>query len=165
MGRMLKLFHGRVASYCPVTGAPAGLIGDTSDMTNMMKKFTVQTQQEFQAIDLTDQIQSMIEPGFTGLCFVLVSHTTVALLVNERDPELGQDIASLAKVMFNTWGPYKHNFKGVANAAAHMFSAMGGNCAVLPVVDGQLQLGHWQAFWMIEMSGPRSRDLWMCCLS
>ena len=42
---------------------------------------------------------------------------------------------------------------------AHLKTALVGTSATLPVADGRLTLGTWQAVYLAEFDGPRSRKL------
>jgi len=45
------------------------------------------------------------------------------------------------------------------NAAAHIQAAILGPGETVPVVDGRLALGTWQAIMLVELDGPRDRRL------
>ena len=51
-------------------------------------------------------------------------------------------------------GPYNHS---EGNAAAHVKSSLVGASVVLPIKDGRLVLGTWQAIFFCEFDGPRHR--------
>jgi thiamine phosphate synthase YjbQ (UPF0047 family) len=36
-----------------------------------------------------------------------------------------------------------------------------GSSAAVPVADGDLKLGRWQAIFLCEFDGPRERELWV----
>ncbi len=42
---------------------------------------------------------------------------------------------------------------------------MTGNSQLVPVSQGRLQLGRWQAVFLCEFDGPRTREVWVSSLS
>src|SRR5438552_1200137 len=53
-------------------------------------------------------------------------------------------------------GVWRHD-RVDANAAAHIQSAILGPGETIPVRDGKLLLGTWQAVMLVELDGPRER--------
>jgi secondary thiamine-phosphate synthase enzyme len=45
------------------------------------------------------------------------------------------------------------------NSGGHALSSLVGASLTLPVADGRLALGTWQAVWFCEWDGPRRRTL------
>jgi secondary thiamine-phosphate synthase enzyme len=43
------------------------------------------------------------------------------------------------------------------NAASHIQATILGPSETIPVRDGRLQLGRWQAVMLVELDGPRER--------
>ncbi len=46
-----------------------------------------------------------------------------------------------------------------AHVPAHLASSIIGPSVTVPVVDGQLVLGTWQRIILVELDGPREREL------
>ena len=93
-----------------------------------------------------------------GLLVVYLPHTTAAVTINEPESGLRQDVIDVVKEFFRPGGPWRHNLIDV-NAHAHLAAMFMGNSRVVPVVDGDLWLGTWQAILLVEMDGPRERTL------
>jgi secondary thiamine-phosphate synthase enzyme len=51
---------------------------------------------------------------------------------------------------------YRH-YEG--NADSHIKSTLTGVTCILPIENGRLVLGRWQAVFFCEFDGPRTRDL------
>ena len=93
----------------------------------------------------------------SGVCYVLVPHTTAAVTVNEHaDPSVVSDIAVQLQDLVPEHRNY-HHLEG--NAPAHIKATMVGNSAVLLLEGGKLILGTWQGIFFCEFDGPRSRTL------
>ncbi len=125
-----------------------------------MHRITVKTQQKRQVIDITAQVNEIIQKSRLeedGVCFVHVLHTTAALTTADLDP--GTDLDMLD--FFAAITP-KLNYRHPHNpehAPDHILSAMLGTGVSAPVERGALVLGGWQRIILVELDGPREREL------
>lgn len=128
-----------------------------------MDVIEVTSQDRRQLIDITSFVQQAVEASEVeeGVCHVFVPHTTAAPLVSENaDPAVGEDIlAAVAKMV-----PAIRFRHAEGNSDAHLFAALIGPGLVLPVNGGELMLGRWQAVFLLELDGPRRREVWVTCL-
>jgi secondary thiamine-phosphate synthase enzyme len=118
----------------------------------------IETKYKSQMIDITEEIKDeVVKLGVTnGLCTVFSSHTTASILFFENhDPKLQRDFLSTLSRIAPVDALYASSDE---NASAHIKSALCGQRAVLPVVNGQLFLGKWQAIYFCEFDGPRDRE-------
>jgi secondary thiamine-phosphate synthase enzyme len=123
----------------------------------------VSSQRRRQLVDVTTFVQeSVAASGVSdGICHVAVPHTTAAVLLNENaDPAVADDIlAGLAATLpALSW---RHT---EGNSDAHFLSTLVGHSVTVPIKDGELALGRWQAVYLLELDGPRRRELWITCL-
>lgn len=98
-----------------------------------------------------------------GLALLSVPHTTCALVVNEDEAGLKEDLARVARRLLEPLEraePFHHD-RIDDNARAHLAAALFGNAAAVPVSDGGLRLGTWQSLFLLELDGPRTRRLEM----
>jgi secondary thiamine-phosphate synthase enzyme len=125
-----------------------------------MKEFFVKTNRKFQVIDITANIQEIVERAVVaeGLCCVFVPHATAAVAINENaDPNIGEDLQeALAKLIPE--GVWRHD-QIDDNAAAHIKAAIIGPSEMVPVKNGKLVLGTWQSLMLLEFDGPRERKV------
>jgi secondary thiamine-phosphate synthase enzyme len=126
-----------------------------------MKKFTVRTSARSQLADITANVQSAVDAmGLqSGTVTVFVPHTTAGVTINENaDPDVVADIlAGLDR--FVPWNAgYRHS---EGNSAAHIKASLMGSSARVPVENGRLMLGTWQAVYFCEFDGPRTREVWV----
>jgi len=116
-----------------------------------------------QLIDITSFVQQAVEASevVDGVCHVFIPHTTAAPLVSENaDPAVGDDVlAALEKMV-----PAIRFRHAEGNSDAHLFAALIGPGLVLPISNGELTLGRWQAVFLLELDGPRRREVWITCL-
>ncbi|MCS6998505.1 MAG: secondary thiamine-phosphate synthase enzyme YjbQ [Aquificaceae bacterium] len=119
----------------------------------------VRTTKHTSFVNITSQVREAVRSSGvrSGMCLVYVPHTTACVFVNEgADPDVVKDIAySLEKLI-----PWKDSYAhGEGNSAAHIRSALVGNSRVIPVEDGELVLGTWEAIFLAEFDGPRERKV------
>ncbi|MEM2699392.1 MAG: secondary thiamine-phosphate synthase enzyme YjbQ, partial [Candidatus Bathyarchaeia archaeon] len=76
-------------------------------------EFSVQSRRKMEIIDVTGKVSGIIERSGVrnGLVNLWVPHTTAAIAVNERDPDLWEDILSIMEKLVPVRGDYRHNAK------------------------------------------------------
>jgi len=123
-----------------------------------MNELRFRTTQKREMIDLTAQVAEIVaRAGLAeGLCNVYVTHATAAIVVNENDdPNVCIDTLDALDRLVPA-GVWRHD-KVDGNAASHIQAAILGPGETIPVRDGQLCLGRWQAVMLVELDGPRDR--------
>lgn len=109
---------------------------------------------------ITDQVQQLInESGLeSGICFLVVPHTTAAITINSYlDPATGTDIIRDVRRIVPTRTDFEHIFDTPADAAGHIKSTLIGNCETVFFEEGKLLLGHSQGIFLYDFDGPRQR--------
>jgi len=122
------------------------------------KVLNVRTPSHTTFINITREVKAFVEErGIKeGLCIIYVPHTTAAVFINEgADPDVVRDIAYKLNQLVEWDDPNYRHMEG--NSAAHIKSAIIGNSRVIPIVDGKLVLGTWEAIFLAEFDGPRTR--------
>lgn len=123
------------------------------------RTFTVRTTKRVEVVDVTSQVEEFVlSVGGSGLLVVRVPHTTAAVTVNEAEPGLLEDIAEALLKIAPIDYPWRHN-RIDNNAHAHVAASLVGDSRVIPVVNGGLVLGTWQRILLVELDGPRSRQV------
>jgi len=110
-------------------------------------------------IDITSRISAeLAKTGvLNGTCFVYTTHTTAGLTINENaDPDVTRDIRSGLSRIVPVKGDFRH---AEGNSDAHIKASLMGFSLMVPVIDGQLALGTWQAVYFCEFDGPRNRHV------
>ena len=119
----------------------------------------VPTGARIQVLDITGTVAAeLAKTGVKcGICYVYIPHTTAGLTINENaNPDVARDIlAGLARLVPAT-GDYRHT---EGNSDAHIKASLMGFYVMVPVIDGRLALGTWQAIYFCEFDGPRRRRL------
>jgi secondary thiamine-phosphate synthase enzyme len=131
----------------------------------------IETQHSTQFIDLTDELQASVTRSgvHTGLINIQGLHTTTAIIVNEHDPLLLSDVATLLERLAPQDGFYRHDNVGLhtsncvladrPNGHAHCRSLLLAPSVTLNITGGRLQLGTWQRVFLAELDGPRTRSI------
>ena len=122
-----------------------------------MKSFTIATRRREDLVDMTAQVASALEESGVreGACLVYVPHTTCGVTINENaDPDVRADIlAHLARLV-----PRSPEFRHTeGNSDAHIKASLLGSSVLVPISAGRMALGTWQAIFLGEFDGPRSR--------
>jgi len=109
-------------------------------------------------VDLTARVAEIVARSGVaeGLCSVYVPHATAAVVINENDdPNICTDVLDALDRLVPA-GIWRHD-RIDGNAASHIQAAMLGPGETIPVQNGRLLLGTWQAVMLVELDGPRER--------
>ncbi len=110
-------------------------------------------------IDVTAQLEALLREHQVdaGLMTVYCPHSTAAITINENsEPEVRDDMLLMLRRIAPKEGGYRH---AEGNADAHMKSTIVGVSATVPIEKGMMLLGHWQAVFLCEFDGPRTRKI------
>lgn len=121
-----------------------------------MSEFSIKTSQRTEIVDITDMVEKNLEGEDLTLALVYSPHTTTAIIINEAEPGLLEDIMSVMERLVPYGKGYRHD-RIDSNADAHLKASILGNFAIVPVENGKLALGTWQRILFIEFDGPRTR--------
>ncbi|MBS3150058.1 secondary thiamine-phosphate synthase enzyme YjbQ [Candidatus Woesearchaeota archaeon] len=121
-----------------------------------MQILKIKTSDKEELIDITDRISKLINIK-EGICFIFIRHTTAALLINENESGIKEDIAKILKSTVPE-GKWEHN-KIDDNATSHLKSAFLNSSLTIPISDNKLMLGTYQTIFLAEFDGPREREL------
>lgn len=121
-----------------------------------MGVFSITTSKRTEIIDITDMVEKNLDGENINLALVYSPHTTTAIIINEAESGLLEDIISVMERLIPYGRGYRHD-RIDSNADSHLKASILGNSAVVPVENGRLALGTWQRILFIEFDGPRTR--------
>ena len=121
-----------------------------------MPRLKVATQRKRHIVDITGQVQGLI-PKASGVCFLNILHTTAALTTADLDPGTDLDMLDAFEAMMPKLR-YRHPHDP-AHVPDHILSSLIGTALTLPVESGSLALGPWQRIVLVELDGPRKREI------
>lgn len=129
-----------------------------------MDSIKIKTTQRCQMLDITKQIQNIIESNHLtmGLVVVYVPHTTAAVTINEgADPSVQHDIITTLNRLIPENNHYAHT---EGNSDAHVKASLLSPSITIPVENTKMLLGTWQHIFLVEGDGPRTRTVHISCV-
>lgn len=117
------------------------------------------TRKKREILDITASIQKRLrsQGAGDGICFLNVLHTTAALTTADLDPGTDLDMLDAFEAMIPHLR-YRHPHNP-AHVPDHILSALIGTGVTIPCSKGELVLGTWQRIILVELDGPRTRQL------
>jgi secondary thiamine-phosphate synthase enzyme len=104
--------------------------------------------------DVTARVRAIVERAGvkTGACTLFLRHTSAGLVIQENaDPSVRRDLERwLARLAPDGDPKYSHDAEGPDDMAAHLRSVLTRTSETIPVVNGELALGTWQAIYLAE---------------
>jgi secondary thiamine-phosphate synthase enzyme len=110
-------------------------------------------------LDITGRVEAFLrrEKVDNGLCHVFAKHTTCAVTTADLDPGTDLDMLDAFEQLIPKLNyRHPHNPEHVPD---HIMSTIIGPGVLVPVHTGELLLGTWQRIVLVELDGPRSREL------
>jgi secondary thiamine-phosphate synthase enzyme len=114
--------------------------------------------------EITSRIAAVVAASEVeeGLCTLFVRHTSASLLIQENaDPSAKRDLERwLARLVPEGDPFYEHDTEGPDDMPAHIKTMLTGTSLQIPVLNGELALGTWQAIYLVEhRSRPHTREV------
>jgi secondary thiamine-phosphate synthase enzyme len=128
----------------------------------MLSIISIQTPPGDALVDITAQVREAVQKtGVTsGLCALIVPHTTAAITINSAlDAATPDDIVADLRRLVPTRVDFKHQYDTPADAAGHIKSTVIGQSVLVIIDQGDLLLGGSQSILFYEFDGPRQRQV------
>ena len=123
----------------------------------MVKEFFVRTNQKVEFAKINPRVQELVDESeiTEGVCHIYIPHTTAGITINEgADPDVVRDMTKELNKIVPFEDDYHHR---EGNSAAHIKTSMMGSSVTAIIQNGKLLLGTWQAIFLCEFDGPRTR--------
>jgi len=138
---------------------------------------TFNTSERREFVRITEDVAAAVEDSGIQEGMVLVSamHITAAVWINDDEPGIQTDALEwLDKVAPPSWkaaandtaeqllpdpGDYRHHRGGEDNGDAHLKNLLMHHQVIVPITEGKLDLGPWQAIFYVEFDGQRNKRL------
>ncbi len=119
--------------------------------------FTTSRRQEF--IRITDEVRAIVEKSGIrdGMVLVSAMHITAAVYVNDWENGLIHDFQVWLEKLAPAGLPYRHHQTGEDNADAHLKRTLMGHQVIVPITNGDLDLGPWEQVFYAEFDGQRKK--------
>ena len=116
------------------------------------ERLTVQTPGSA-LVDITAAVAKVVKTSgiVTGLATIFVQHTSASLLIQENaSPDVHADLIAWMNELVPESRRWKHDEEGADDMPAHAKSAITRTSEQVPITDGRLALGTWQAIYLWE---------------
>ncbi len=122
-------------------------------------------------IDLTAALRQFVDDSgiVQGLLNVQTRHTTTAIIVNENEPLLLEDLKKSLERLAPRTVSYQHDDFDLRtenltpderpNGHAHCKALFLRSSETLNIINGELDLGRWQRVFLLELDGARDRTV------
>jgi len=130
-------------------------------LVKMLKTLKISTKRKQEIIDITKQVESVIkqEKIKQGIALIYVPHATAAVIINENaDPNICEDIINALNKIIKEHDGWLHD-RIDNNAAAHIKASILGPSESVIIANNKIVLGTWQNIALIELDGPRQREI------
>ena len=139
------------------------------------KAFHVEQRRAF--VRITEDVQRAVdESGISeGMALVSAMHITAGVWINDDEPGIQADAlewldklappswqppaVDVARQLLPDGGDYRHHRGGEDNGDAHLKNLLVHHQVIVPVTDGRVDLGPWQAILYCEFDGGRNKRL------
>src|SRR5437588_12080450 len=124
-----------------------------------MHRLSIKTRKKREIVDITDLVEEQLgsNGSASGVCHLLILHTTAALTTADLDPGTDLDMLDAFEAMVPKLR-YRHPHDP-AHVPDHILSSLIGTSVALPFERGKMLLGTWQRVVLIELDGPREREI------
>ena len=131
-------------------------------------KINVDKKTSSKFFDITDSIKKLMNESKinSGIAVIFSKHTTSAIVIQENEPLLLQDLSNLLECIAPKEAKYKHNDFDIRtvhmhedecpNGHSHCQHLVLGSSETIPIVNNELTLGNWQRIFHVELDkeGP-----------
>jgi secondary thiamine-phosphate synthase enzyme len=133
-----------------------------STATIVSSRLTVQTSGRG-FLDLTAEIAGFVKDAgaLEGMVMLFIRHTSASLTIQENaDPSVLKDLTTALDRLAPEDAGWSHDTEGPDDMPAHVKTMLTATSLQIPVLDGELALGTWQAIYLIEhRARPHRREI------
>jgi len=128
-------------------------------MKSYTEYLTFNTEKRRDLIRITDIVREAVRKSGVkeGLCLVSAMHLTAAVIIQDDEEGLHEDIWEWLERLAPFKPDYKHHRTGEDNGDAHLKNLLVHLQVVLPITNGDLDLGPWQEIFYAEFDGQRPK--------
>jgi len=133
------------------------------------KTIEFETQGDLDFVDLTEEVSEFVKSSGVkeGLINIQSMHTSAALIVNENEPLLIEDIKDNLRRTAPKEASYNHDNMKIRTVNVCDNECINGHShcqaihllvsATLNIIQGEIQLGRWQRIFFVELDQKRPR--------
>ncbi len=130
-------------------------------MKLFQKTLRIETKGYYDFVRITEKVQEIVNESKIkkGIAFINSLHNTAALLIQEDDSTIFEDLKTCLERVTPLKAKYHHDYEGNENATAHIRMNLLHSSLSVPIENGKLVLGTWQQLWFVELFEPRERKV------
>jgi secondary thiamine-phosphate synthase enzyme len=130
-----------------------------------VREIRLTSERHTELIDVTERVREAVAGASGAAVLVYVPHTTAAVTINEKiDPVLVADLErAFESIVRDDW-TFEHNDSDGPNGPSHGRASVAGAHVLVPLRDGELVLGRYQAIFVCEFDGPKARSVYVSVL-
>jgi len=119
------------------------------------------TRKHREYVRITDEVaETVARSGIQeGMVLVSAMHITAGVFVNDNEPGILKDLDEWLEQLAPFRQNYRHHRTGETNGDSHLKNILVHQQVILPITDGQLDLGPWQQVFYAEFDGQRRKKL------
>lgn len=117
----------------------------------------VTTGAEAAVVDITSEAVRFVSGRGDGLLSVFVPHATAGVAIFETGAGSDRDLVSHLDALFPRDDRWEHRHGSPGHGADHVLPAFIAPSITVPVLDGILQLGTWQAIVLVDPNGDNPK--------
>ena len=108
---------------------------------------------------ITDEVRAIVSRSGIrdGMALVSAMHITSGVYVNDWEDGLIHDFQVWLEKLAPAGQPYRHHQTGEDNADAHLKRTLMGHQVLVPITNGDLDLGPWEQIFYAEFDGQRRK--------
>ena len=142
-----------------ISRTPLSAVGVTTIVSSVL---TVQTSGAG-FVDLTTEVGKFVDDASAreGMVTLFIRHTSASLTIQENaDPSVLRDLMTTLNRLAPEGADWTHDTEGPDDMPAHVKTMLTATSLQVPVRNGSLALGTWQAIYLIEhRSRPHRREV------
>jgi secondary thiamine-phosphate synthase enzyme len=110
-------------------------------------------------INITRQVEKAVaDSGIAeGMALVSAMHITAGVYVNDAEDGIIADLDEMLDKLAPFGPDYRHHRTGEDNGDSHLKSILVHHQVIVPITDGDLDLGPWQQIYYAEFDGRRKK--------
>jgi secondary thiamine-phosphate synthase enzyme len=109
-----------------------------------------------EVVDITARVAALLGGAWDGSCHLFLKHTTAGLMILTGEAGVPEDIMDILQTLVP---PRAYRHDSAAHVGAHFLSGLVGPSVHVPVQGGRLALGEFQRIVLMELEGPRRREI------
>ena len=127
-----------------------------------MASIEVTSERRTQLVDVTELVREAVAGVEGRLVTLFVPHTTAGIVVQAAGDGargVAADLESAMERIVDEGWPWRHTAEGDRNPWSHVRAALTASSLSIPLARGKLGLGAFQAIFLCEFDGPRTRTI------